>query len=577
MKMIKFYTIMLWACIAYWGITPQLAAQENLVPEGTTEIKDMEFKDRTDLTEVVIPEGVTRIGKYAFYNCTNMSSIKLPGSLISIDDYAFFSCTKLSTITLPENLETIGTNAFVYALSEQQEVVIPDKVKSIGPSAFGFAPAATRVKLGKSVEDIQYAFAYCGQLESYEVATDNPKYCSADGVLFSKDMKKLYHYPAAKAGTAYKLPDGTTTVDGNFPFYVCKNLETIDLNNVTTIEGFEDYISQTAEESSIFTICKSLKEIKVASGNPAFTTVDGVLFNKEMTRLESYPAGNGKDTYAVPDGITAIRYGAFNWCKDLVSVTFPASITDLGTTPFAGWSKLETITLKSMTPPALAISLGNGTLDGSTATETFAGTIYVPAGSSNAYHAASGWTLYADLFVEEAAQPFEPEIQETTDSTLAIAWEPVAGATGYILDVYGDEEKTDKVASYTFDAAGKPLKATGFSYTVEGLEAGTAYYIETIAIKQSGDETTVLARNTIQAKTTGTPTANETITADKPSIQAYNGQIIIRTVSETDIRIYDLSGHCIVTGKVNGYGAYDMAKGFYVVVAGSERGKVIVR
>lgn len=88
--MIKFYTIMLWACIAYWGITPQLAAQENLVPEGATEIKDMEFKDRTDLTEVVIPEGVTRIGKYAFYNCTNMSSIKLPSSLISIDDYAFF-------------------------------------------------------------------------------------------------------------------------------------------------------------------------------------------------------------------------------------------------------------------------------------------------------------------------------------------------------------------------------------------------------------------------------------------------------------------------------------------------------
>ena len=170
MNMIKFYTIMLWACIAFWGITPQLAAQEDLIPEGTTEIKDLAFKDRTDLTEVVIPEGVTRIGKYAFYNCTNMSSIKLPSSLISIDDYAFFYCSKLSTITLPENLETIGENAFVYALGGQQELVIPDKVKSIGPSAFGYAPAATRVKLGKSVENLQYSFAYCDQLESYEVA-----------------------------------------------------------------------------------------------------------------------------------------------------------------------------------------------------------------------------------------------------------------------------------------------------------------------------------------------------------------------------------------------------------------------
>lgn len=213
---------MLCACIAFWGITPQLVAQENLVSEGTTEIKDMEFRDRTDLTEVVVPEGVTRIGKYAFYNCTNMTSIKLPSSLISIDDYAFLNCSKLSTITLPENLEAIGTNVFVYALSGQQEIIIPDKVKSIGPSAFGYAPSATRVKLGKSVENISYAFAYCDQLEYYEVAEDNPKYCSVDGVLFSKDMKKLYHYPAAKAGTAYKLPDGTTIVDGNFPFYLCR-------------------------------------------------------------------------------------------------------------------------------------------------------------------------------------------------------------------------------------------------------------------------------------------------------------------------------------------------------------------
>lgn len=576
MNMIKFYTIMLWACIAFWGITPQLAAQEDLIPEGTTEIKDLAFKDRTDLTEVVIPEGVTRIGKYAFYNCTNMSSIKLPSSLISIDDYAFFYCSKLSTITLPENLETIGENAFVYALGGQQELVIPDKVKSIGPSAFGYAPAATRVKLGKSVENLQYSFAYCDQLESYEVAEDNPKYCSADGVLFSKDMKKLYYYPAAKAATSYKLPDGTTTLNGDFPFYRCKNLETVDLNNVTVVEDSYDYVNDSAEPYSIFTICKSLKEIKVASGNPAFATVDGVLFNKDMTRLESYPAGNGKDAYTVPDGTTTIRYGAFNWNKDLVSVTFPASITDLGTTPFAGWSKLGTITLKSTTPPALASGLGNGTLDGSMATEKFAGTINVPAGSSDAYRAAAGWSQYADLFVEEAA-PFEPEIQETTDSTLVIAWEPFTGATGYMLDIYADEDKTDKVASYTFDAAGKPLKATAFSYTVEGLKAGTAYYIETIAIKQSGNETTVLARNTIEAKTSGIPTANEIITAGKPSILAYNGQIIIRTASETDIRIYDLSGHCVVTGKVNGYGAYDMAKGFYIVVAGSERSKIIVR
>ena len=153
--------------------------------------------------------------------------------------------------------------------------------------------------------------------------------------------------------------------------------------------------------------------------------------------------------------------------------------------------------------------------------------------------------------LDEAA-PFEPEIQETTDSTLVIALEPFTGATGYMLDIYADEDKTDKVASYTFDAAGKPLKATAFSYTVEGLKAGTAYYIETIAIKQSGNETTVLARNTIEAKTSGIPTANEIILpANLPSwIQRTDHHPY---ASETDIRITTCQD-TVCHRKGNGYG-----------------------
>lgn len=599
MKKMYFYVVLFWASVALWGVNPSLAAQDKLFPEGITAIEDSMFIGREDLTEVVIPEGVTSIGTAAFAYCKNLVSVKLPSSLVSISKWAFYSCgnlepvefpagltsigqyafmfcEKITTLTLPENLQTIEQYAFVYcSLSEQKEMIIPDKVTEIGYAAFGWAPF-TRVKLGKSVAALKDVFLYCPQLEAYEVNVANPNFCAIDGVLFTKDKRKVLHYPASKQGVSYTLPDEATVMSGNWPFYQAQYLEVVDINHVTTVEDYIDhYFGGASVESTLFLICDKLSEIKVAEDNTAFSSVDGVLYNKQKDRLEAYPAGNKRETYTIPEGVTSVRYAAFNWGKHLVSVTLPSSIESLGGDIFINNFPLQEIHMKGPTPPALGENeLGTLLIDNKY--KEFEGDIYVPEGALSAYSSAEGWSKYASQFKEEA-KAFEPGVLEATDSTLSLTWQPVAEATAYILDVYRDAELTDKVATYTFDANGQLLKTTDFSYTVEGLKAGTAYYIETTAVKQSGSETTVLARYTVEAKTSGIATSNENIATGKPSVLASNGQIIVRTTTETSVCVYDFSGHCLVSGKVNGYQAYPMPQGFYIVVAGNARCKVIVR
>lgn len=50
----------------------------------------------------------------------------------------------------------------------------------------------------------------------------------------------------------------------------------------------------------VFSYCYGLKEITVASGNPTFRSVDGVLYSKDMTLLINYPPSREGSSYHVP-------------------------------------------------------------------------------------------------------------------------------------------------------------------------------------------------------------------------------------------------------------------------------------
>ena len=99
--------------------------------------------------------------------------------------------------------------------------------------------------------------------------------------------------------------------------------------------------------SNPFYGCTALQSIEVEEGNPAVCSVDGVLFNKEKTKLLSYPAGVTQTSYTVPESVTWIEPLAFSYSQHLREVTLTDNVTALGYSAFYDCKSLEEVRLPS--------------------------------------------------------------------------------------------------------------------------------------------------------------------------------------------------------------------------------------
>jgi hypothetical protein len=103
--------------------------------------------------------------------------------------------------------------------------------------------------------------------------------------------------------------------------------------------------SVTSIGSWAFRECPRLVDIQVDAGNPAYCSREGVLFNKNVTKLICHPIGKADRAYAVPDGTTTINDYAFSFCTNLEGVTLPFSVTNIGQLAFYGCSNLISFTV----------------------------------------------------------------------------------------------------------------------------------------------------------------------------------------------------------------------------------------
>ena len=82
------------------------------------------------------------------------------------------------------------------------------------------------------------------------------------------------------------------------------------------------------------------------AGNPAYVSVNGVLFDATQSTLVEYP-GRRVGSYSVPVSVTNIEDYAFDGCSSLTSVTIPGSVINIGTYAFDGCSSLTNVTISN--------------------------------------------------------------------------------------------------------------------------------------------------------------------------------------------------------------------------------------
>jgi hypothetical protein len=172
------------------------------------------------------------------------------------------------------------------------------------------------ILIGSHVTGIgRWVFGECAALESVMIGS---------GVTGIGDRAFI----GCTALTAVTIPDGVTSV-GEDAFAECTALESVSIGNGVTEIG--DYA---------FYGCVSLQSFQVDGANPAYSSADGVLFDKAGTLLIQYPCAKS-GAYAVPAGVTAIGQEAFYGCAGLTAVTIPDSVTDIGPGAFVECGSLE--------------------------------------------------------------------------------------------------------------------------------------------------------------------------------------------------------------------------------------------
>jgi hypothetical protein len=127
--------------------------------------------------------------------------------------------------------------------------------------------------------------------------------------------------------------DGVTVIGiGDFAFCGCTDIDSVTISSRIVDIG-----------ENPFQDCTSLADIEVDGDNQVYSSKDGVLFSKNMTKLILYPEGKTQDSYTVPDGVASIGTEAFYGCQNLVSVTLPDGLKDLGNLTFYSCESLKSI------------------------------------------------------------------------------------------------------------------------------------------------------------------------------------------------------------------------------------------
>lgn len=296
------------------------AETETLVISGTGEMYDYEtfnwgsvsnapfFKYIKSIKKIIFEDGVTRIGKSSISYAKNVEEIHFPASVIDIPESSCLPTTEKNYMIYADE----GTYAYNYAL--ENWYCINGKVQ------------------GSCGYNVHYAFD------------------ETTGLLTIGGIGELFYFDSYSQITPWisngwnsliknvVIEEGVTGLGGN-TFTNCPNIKSINISATVTDLNAITNIYNNIQESKCF------ESINVSEENQDYSSIDGVLFNKEKTNLICYPTNKPDDHYSVPETVETIAAYAFSYNDKLVNIDIPESATSIEYSAFYDCSALKSVVL----------------------------------------------------------------------------------------------------------------------------------------------------------------------------------------------------------------------------------------
>ena len=318
---------------------------------------------------------VTSIGNFAFQHCSSLTSINIPNSVTSIGDGAFYGCSSLTAIKVEEG------NA-IYDSRDDCNAIIETASKIL---LFGCQNTVIPNGVTSIGDD---AFGECSSL------------------------------------TSINIPNSVTSI-GITAFYKCSSLTSIYIPNSVTSIG-----------DDAFGGCSGLTAIKVEEGNAIYDSRDDCNAIIETTSKKLL---FGCQNTVIPDGVTAIGFGALANFSGLTSIIIPSSVIEIHAFAFAGSGltsiyfpnsvrcimdcafqgcDLSSVTLGknldsieasafSLCPikTVTALSKTPGSMDPTSISYKSDAVLYVPKGSKSAYSESYPWSSFKEIIEIDFEEP----------------------------------------------------------------------------------------------------------------------------------------------------------------------------
>ena len=334
---------------------------EIVIPDSVTSIGEWAFSGCTSLTEITIPDSVTEIGEFAFSGCTSLLKVVLSKNMTAIEAQTFSGCSSLESIIIPEGVTKIGTRsksedsmfdgAAFYGCTSLKEIIIPDSVTEIWSSAFSGCTSLSKVDLPKNLTKIEGdTFFGCTSLAEITIPDSVTSIggsafegCTSLAEITIPDSVTSIGGSAFKGCTSLSkvdLPKMLTTIEAG-TFRGCTSLKEIIIpdsvikildhafSNCISLESITIGSGVESLDDEWIASCRRLENITVSPENKTYSSVDGVLFNKDKSELSAYPIGNKRSSYTIPDGVEKIGKKAFYGCRYIESLTIPVSVAEI--------------------------------------------------------------------------------------------------------------------------------------------------------------------------------------------------------------------------------------------------------